>query len=79
MIGSTVFKHVTAAAQKHVTAAARHFFIIYKFTKKTPRGPIFIDNSIVTEICYSISHWLTESALKKMSTNFTLYGGANGT
>ena len=25
------------------------------FTKKPPRGPILIDGSIVTKVCYSIS------------------------
>ena len=36
---------------KKVMSHLRHRTIY----KKPPRGPIFIDGSIVTEVCYSIS------------------------
>ena len=39
--------------------------------KNPPRGLIFIDSSIVTEICYIVYHSLANRIrIKKMSTNF---------
>ena len=36
-----------------------------RFYKKPPRGPIFIDGSIVTKVCYSISPLASRICIKK--------------
>ena len=55
-------RHRTIYLKKKVMSHLRH----RRFYKKPPRGPIFIDGSIVTKVCYSISPpWLAESVFKK--------------